>query len=76
MKHKEGTGVNYYRMPGLEQLAETCPTHLVHRERVWGGDGLMGWAGELEGVPLAWVLFGRNDAKAETPVLWPPHAKS
>ena len=23
-----------------------------------------------------WGLFGRNDAKAETPVLWPPHAKS
>ena len=23
-----------------------------------------------------WVLFGRNDAKAETPVLWPPHVKS
>ena len=23
-----------------------------------------------------WVSFGRNDAKAETPVLWPPHAKS
>ena len=23
-----------------------------------------------------WVLFGRNDAKAETPVLWPPHTKS
>ena len=22
------------------------------------------------------MLFGRNDAKAETPVLWPPHAKS
>ena len=22
-----------------------------------------------------WVFFGRNDAKAETPVLWPPHAK-
>ena len=21
-------------------------------------------------------VFGRNDAKAETPVLWPPHAKS
>ena len=20
----------------------------------------------------AWVFFGRNDAKAETPVLWPP----
>ena len=23
-----------------------------------------------------WVFFGRNDPKAETPVLWPPHAKS
>ena len=23
-----------------------------------------------------WVFFGRNDAKAETPVLWPPHEKS
>ena len=21
-----------------------------------------------------WDLFGRNDAKAETPVLWPPHS--
>ena len=23
-----------------------------------------------------WGFFGRNDAKAETPVLWPPHVKS
>ena len=23
-----------------------------------------------------WVFFGRNDAEVETPVLWPPHAKS
>ena len=23
-----------------------------------------------------WVFFGRTDAKAETPGLWPPHAKS
>ena len=22
-----------------------------------------------------WDFFGRNDAKTETPVLWPPHAK-
>ena len=22
------------------------------------------------------VFFGRNDAKAETPILWPSHAKS
>ena len=23
-----------------------------------------------------WVFFGRNEAKAEAPVLWPPHVKS
>ena len=23
-----------------------------------------------------WVFIGRTDAEAETPVLWPPHAKS
>ena len=23
-----------------------------------------------------WDFFGRNDAKAETPVVWPPHVKS
>ena len=22
-----------------------------------------------------WDFFGRNNAKAETPILWPPHAK-
>ena len=26
--------------------------------------------------PGIWDFFGRNDAKAETPVLWPPHANS
>ena len=24
----------------------------------------------------SWVLIGRTDAKAETPMFWPPHAKS
>ena len=23
-----------------------------------------------------WVFFGRNNAKAETPILWPPHVKN
>ena len=27
-------------------------------------------------VDQPWDFFGRTDAKAETPVLWPPHAKS
>ena len=25
---------------------------------------------------LSWVLIGRTDAEAETPILWPPHVKS
>ena len=29
-----------------------------------------------QSIHQSWVFFGRNDAKAETPVLWPPHAKS
>ena len=24
----------------------------------------------------SWVFFGRNDAKAETPILWPPHGRA
>ena len=24
----------------------------------------------------SWVFFGRTDAKAEIPMLWPPHVKS
>jgi len=28
-----------------------------------------------QSILKSWVFFGRTDAKAETPVLWPPHAK-
>ena len=37
------------------------------------------WNKEIQPVhseDQPWDFFGRNDAKAETPVLWPPHAKS
>ena len=34
---------------------------------------------EIQPVPSKgdqpWVFFGRNDAEAENPVLWPPHEK-
>ena len=34
----------------------------------------------LQGDPpkgdQSWVFFGRTDAEAETPILWPPHAKN
>ena len=25
---------------------------------------------------LSWVFIGKTDAEAETPIVWPPHAKS
>ena len=42
------------------------------------------WWATIHGVTKSWTwlsdqpwdFFGRNDTKAETPVLWPPHAKS
>ena len=38
------------------------------------------WTARIEPVhsegDQPWDFFGRNDAKAEAPVLWPPHAKS
>ena len=38
------------------------------------------WLSEIQPVhskgDQPWDFFGRNDAKAEVPVLWPPHAKS
>ena len=30
----------------------------------------------LKEIDQPWDFFGRNDAKAATPALWPPHAKS
>ena len=29
-----------------------------------------------QGNPIHLMFIGRTDAEAETPVLWPPHAKS
>ena len=30
----------------------------------------------LKETDQSWVFIGRTDAKTETPILWPPHAKS
>ena len=38
------------------------------------------WIKEIQPVhskgDQSWVFIGRTDAKVETPILWPPHAKS
>ena len=39
----------------------------------WGNRGNSGWPSEGD---QPWDFFGRNDAKAETLLLWPPHVKS
>ena len=45
-------------------------------EDSWESLGLQGDPTVHSKGDQSWVFFGRNDAKAETPVLWPPHAKS
>jgi len=55
-------------LPVQHQLPESTQTH-VH----WVGDVIQ---------PVhpkgnqSWIFIGRTDAEAETPILWPPHAKS
>ena len=34
------------------------------------------WTARRSNQSILKDFFGRNDAKAESPVLWPPHAKS
>ena len=46
------------------------------RERGRKEGNVVVWAAVHSEGDQPWDFFGRNDAKAETPVLWPPHAKS
>ena len=45
-------------------------------EDSWESLGLQGDPTSPSKGDQPWVFFGRNDTKAETPVLWPPHVKS
>ena len=45
-------------------------------EDSWESLGLQGYPTIHPKGDQPWVFFGGNDAEAETPVLWPPHAKS
>ena len=46
------------------------------RENVFNFSPLRIFAVGLSHMAVTWVFVGRTDAEAETPVLWPPHAKS
>ena len=61
---------------------ESCTVKKAERRRI---DAFKTLKSPLDGKKIkpvnlkgnqSWVFFGRTDAKAETPVLWPPHAKS
>ena len=45
-------------------------------EDSWESLGLQGDPTSPSLRDQSWVFIGRTDAKAETPILWPPHAKS
>ena len=45
-------------------------------EDSWESLGLQGDQPVHSEGDQPWDFFGRNDTKAETPVLWPPHTKS
>ena len=45
-------------------------------EDSWESLGLQGDPTVHSKGDQSWVFFGRNDAKAKIPVLWPPHMKS
>ena len=65
LDHKENWALNNWCF-WTEVLEKTLESHLDCKE--------------IQSVypkgDQSWVFFGRTDAKAETPVLWPPHAKS
>ena len=45
-------------------------------EDSWESHGLQGDPTVHSKGDQSWVFLGRTDAKAETPVLWPPHGKT
>ena len=65
---KEHPGLISFRMDWLDLLAGqgTLKSPLDHKEMQ---------AVHSEG-DQPWDFLGRNDAKVETPGLWPPHVKS
>ena len=60
------------RLSAEELMLFNCGVGEDSYESLWLQGG---WASPSEG-DQSWDFFGRNDAKAEAPVLWPPHVKS
>ena len=74
-------------LPGVMYGCESWTVKKAERRRLdafelWSWRGLLRvpWTTETQPVhsegDQPWDFFGGNDAKAEAPVLWPPHVKS
>ena len=59
---------------GRSSLVAQMVKHLLAMRET--GVRFLGQEGPLEKEMAIHSIFGRNDAKAETPILWPPHVKS
>ena len=57
-----------------------CESWTVKKAELWCWRRLLRDCKEIHPVhpkgDQSWVFIGRTDAEAETPILWPPHAKS
>ena len=62
-------------IPSIKQQLSLGPTFGVSLRHISEKYFFLICGTQLEG-DQPWDFFGRNDATAETPVLWPPHGKS
>ena len=84
------TEVHLVRAMALPVVMYGCESRTVKKAEHWRIDAFELWCWRRLLSPLdckeiqpvhsegdqPWDFFGRNDAKAETPVFWPPYAKS
>ena len=61
----------FYNLGGVEDIIPFSPSYFTPLELDCREIQPVHSEGEQP-----WDFFGRNDAKDETPILWPPHAKS
>ena len=64
----------------IHGVAESDMTYRLHKNNIRGKEDLLPNCKEIQPVhsegDQPWDFFGRNDPNTETPILWPPHAKS
>ena len=55
----------------------SCSVFLLRQRINWEREWLQpGVTMKLDAPYKSWVFIGRTDVEAETPILWPPDAKS